>query len=568
MLAILRILYIGLLSVMLSATVFIYYVDYTAFSDIILALAGREEMRSYWETKLLPAARFDWLRLGLLVLSGLLLLTLFWAWRGLAGWAKNLNIGRRLVGEELAAFRTKIHEAKAWERWTFWGVLGLLALRGLWNISFYALQYDEAWTYNNFVHNGLLISALSPHNNHILYTELAALLDFLPISGKWMLRLPVFGFGLAVWLLWLWGWRRYLSWRDSFLQSIGLLIAPTFMMYAMYGRGYMLAICFGLLHLWALSGLLEGKGRRWVWLLALARVLGTYSLPTYIYIWLAAELAYVLAGGRAVWRGWLLSGLILVGLYAPFLLTNGMGILSGAAAAEYSWADHWRLFHKLADWMLFGADFVGLGYFSLFLAVGAMWRGRKASGQVRIWYFFSGFLLIMPLFAFFYQPLRVWSVQLLAYSFLFGRISLWLFALLFRSPIKKPFIISIILFILVGQWQAYRHYEINWSAGIDKTAEHLGELLAAHRIEELYTFSRYDKPLLEYYHLRRTGRRLKTYMPYKESVDYQAFEAGVYAAVLLDIEDYQPTAADWQRLSRGDYELIYSDWRLRLYLAK
>lgn len=601
----------------LAATIFAIFLNtsnYENFTNLVLTYAGREDMRAYWSAQLLPISRFFYLQIFATTISIAYIFAYIYTFKKHKSWAEKVmgimrGVGRFLRGVWQNTAQNFGNLPKKM-RYLFAIIFVAFLFRTAFNAHFYELQYDEAWTYNNFVHRGAIISAISPHNNHILYTILASWLNFfsniLPnifsIDGKFILRLPVMLGGAFFLLLWLAFWLRQLGGYKAILQSAWLISAPVFMFYAMYGRGYIFAILFGFIHLWALVGIAESINnsnskptKKHTWTLAAARILGVYSLPTYIYIWLAAELAFICVltkkqGFAAVLKP-LLQNLFLVILflallYAPFLLTNGISVLwSAAAKSDYTFAQHWQLFHKLSDWLLWGADTLYSGFFTLFLVAFAVWQLRKENRILfRIWHFFSIFILLLPLFAFFYQPLRVWSPQILAYGFLFGQILIQFYTFasnylqkniskniylnISKNIYKNIFTLCIFFCILCNQWQAYRHYEINWTADLDRTAKNIAQILANNQINELYIFSRYDKPLLEYYHLRRTNQPLKVAMPFVESVDYQLFTAKIYPAILLDIEDYRPTATDKIQLAKAEYELIYSNWRLQLYIAK
>ena len=57
-------------------------------------------------------------------------------------------------------------------------------------------------------------------------------------------------------------------------------------------------------------------------------------------------------------------------------------------------------------------------------------------------------------------------------------------------------------------------------------------------------------------------------MPFKESKDYQRFEDTTFQAVLLDIDDYKPTEADWAQIKALPYQLVYENHRIKLFLLK
>jgi hypothetical protein len=579
---VLRLLLLSVGLLLLGIILGLFGWDYAQFTDYILALASRQDMRDYWTAKILPESRFLYLRVAVLLAFGLYFGLSFLLWRRVLHSAATIVAMGEYCGAKMREIRADLGAQPIYLRLAIGFFFLLILLRSGFNAWFYELQYDEAWTYNNFVHKGAIISAISPHNNHILYTILAAVANFLPISGKYILRLPVILGGMLTLWFWLLMWGRFLGWRAAFLMVLCLSVAPPMLFYMLYARGYVFMFAAAVVQVWVLINLLTSPAQNSdsiaqktkFWLLILAQVLGLYSVPTYIYVWVVANLSFLVffwrqALPKSLFWGWIKAQIYAVGLlailYAPFLLTGGLSILFSAATGAnpdvYTYAEHWRLYQKLSDWQFFGADTLQSGWLTLFLAAVALWAAVRAGDlRLRYWYLFSALLLLLPLGLFFMQPLRVWSPQVLAYAFLLGQ-----FLRLF-SP-KYAYFLAFLLLPL-WQWQSYRHYEINWSADIDRTALKIADLLATQRIDELYIFSRYDKPLLQYYHLRRQNTPLRTAMPYRESIDYAPFDARIYAAVLLDIEDYTPTPDDWAQLQKANYRLVYADWRLRLYVSE
>ena len=112
------------------------------------------------------------------------------------------------------------------------------------------------------------------------------------------------------------------------------------------------------------------------------------------------------------------------------------------------------------------------------------------------------------------------------------------------------------------------HYAMQWSKQIDKKALFLAQLMLKNELDSCYSFSNYEKPLLEYYYLR-AGKKLHLQMPYKDSHHYAPFEGGkIYTSVLWDKEDGQPTAAQTSWLNGHYPQIIYEDERIELRLPR
>jgi hypothetical protein len=109
---------------------------------------------------------------------------------------------------------------------------------------------------------------------------------------------------------------------------------------------------------------------------------------------------------------------------------------------------------------------------------------------------------------------------------------------------------------------------MNWSLTLDRESKKIAQIILKEKsgFIDCYTFSRYDKPLLDYYFLIN-NRPYKTYMPYQESKNYIAFDKAIFDAVLLDTEEYEASSKDLEILD-NEYKVIYQNSRIKLYISK
>ena len=557
----------------LILSILLWQYPYRAFTDFILELIDRKDLRLYWEKDLMPLSRYNLLSYVIFVLFFTSLIFSFFLWKRGYGIVDFLLSFATFIKNKILSFFKDLKQQSHAIQYSVLALFLFLIIRTFYNIHAYEVQYDEAWTYINFIDKGIIVSAISPHNNHILYTLFAAILNYLPLSGKYILRLPLVFFALLTLYLWLDYWRKNQDWQKAIYSSFILISLSPFMIYALYGRAYILTFAFSILQYIALEKVYikPNENRKYyIFLLFLAQVLGIYALITYIYIALPAQL--LILGFTKDYKTWfkinLMTILVLLVLYLPFLVTNGANILFAATQSTistYTYAEHWGLFHKLSDWMHWGADFQYMAYVSLCLAFLGFFIAYKVSDKsMKFLALFAGTLLILPLLMFFYQPQRVWSLQIIAYAFLYSFI-------LFqrknqRSWQNSLFILIFLLLIIVQNIALYSHYEINWAKNLDREGQKIANILLKNNVNEIYTFSRYDKPLLEYYYAR-AHQPLRIIMPYRESKNYQPFGAKTYKSVILDREDYVPTRMDTVILQEKKYESIYKNERIEIYLA-
>ncbi len=554
--------------------------DYETASVELLRYLQREAWADYWRERIMPPARYAFLRYLLSATALFFWLLLPLCWRKIEKKTQEWSIEWAAWREKLQFWRLPWSAEPAFLRGALYVLTLIFVLRTIANWWYWELQYDEAWSYLHFVEHGAVVSAVSPHNNHILYTVLASWAQYLPFLGdKYALRLPLLLGGLLLWVIWIGAFWRWRGGYWALAMGLALLSAPVLQLYMVFARGYvfMLAALAGQIvgGAWYWQAAREGNGeggrlagRLW-WF---SVVWGLYSVPTYIYYYLLLSVLWVLVA--LYYRRWALlswdwvwlqikAAAVVLFLYAPFLLAGGGGILwraaaEGAASENRGWAGSWAWYDKWADWLVAGLDFVGLGWGLLLLGALFLWAAFKGGERwAWVWLVLAG-LLLMPLFVGAGQPLRVFAPSALAVvvglGLLLVRLRWW--GLL---PVSTLLLLS-----------AYRHYELRWSAPLDRAAVAISALLCAEGVKEIYCFSRYDKPLLEYYGLRRCeGRKWRVYMPFEESRDYLPLRSRAhYEAVLLDTDDYAPSAEDWAHVNQAGYRLLYSDYRLRLYVFR
>ncbi|MGH1335010.1 MAG: hypothetical protein ACRBFS_02705 [Aureispira sp.] len=551
--------------------------SYEQFTTTLLQSVHKLDWRPYFQQAVLPLERYAFL--PYLLGGGFF----FWLVSTPSFWRKS-QYGSRLIA---SFFRQSQHQ-----QWIFWRarshqecfflsfIIGVASLRMFYYMGHYALQYDEAWTYNHFISNGFLVAAISPNNNHILYTLLACITDWLPISGQYSLRLPVlFGGGLL--LLAFYKLARQSSTTTWALLSVTFLaFAPAASLYSLYARGYIFQLLFTLLVLsstWHLLSTTNKRAYHWTWW-RIAQILGLYSVPTHAYVLLlsSAFLGWKGRTNRLFLKHWLSANLAILGcclfLYAPYFITNGGRVLWAAASQGSSGEALWSYQDKVADWLLWGGG-RGTPVYSVWLGLIAVLgllyykkiRHKKTAVLAELVLLFLCLPTLLNLCIGAQPPYRIWC-------FLSPFLAFWLLlvgeALFSNWQAGKGLLLVLLILISGYSWRMEKHYALQWSAQLDWQVHAIAEQLLEANIKACYLFSNYDKPLLEYYYLRQ-GQRLKTWMVSPKSKDYAPFERQpLYEAVLWDAEDRVASPAERAWLQQHYPVVLYQGERVQVYLPK
>jgi hypothetical protein len=333
--------FVGLLTVWLLAGCVGYAacVFYAADAREVFALASN--FSSYGSAlNRTPAAveKFERLRLSFGTTAGLLALV------G-AGWLYSLRRRGRVNAHFGRAEGPHAGRGllKAWyalppqqRRWALGGFAALTALRIV--VSQLLITVDDSASYEFFVRKSLLtVSAYYPApNNHVCSNTLSWLLYQVYPGYWWSMRVPVLLASTAGTAYWFLGLLRRSNFRVAVLALTLFSLLEINLFLAAEGRGYALLMglsavgFFSVLSLTDVGTSAPTRARAWTGL-AIAGMVGLYTVPTFAYLLVAAY----------SWLGfcWLRSGyhyrLVSLGLlgaatlfgatllYAPLLLVSG-----------------------------------------------------------------------------------------------------------------------------------------------------------------------------------------------------------------------------------------------------
>lgn len=544
---------------------------------MLLQAVHKLDWRPYFEQAVLPQARYALLPylLGILFIVWLILSP--WYFNKTQYWSRFLVLFCKTHHHQQRTFwRTRSHVEKRF----LLLIIGLAFVRIFYYMGHYALQYDEAWTYNHFVSNGFLVAAISPNNNHIFYTLLACLSDYLPIDGQYSLRLPVAIGGLLLLLVFYKLARQIGSSHWALLGLAFLAFAPAASLYSLYARGYIFQLLFTVIALAATWHLVTAKRQlyyHWTWWIV-AHILGLYSVPTHAYVVVITSLFLVWKrkGALPFLKQWLRANVAVVGwvvlLYAPYFISNGGQVLWAAASQGPSGEALWSYQDKVADWLLWGG---GRGtpvygiWLGLMAVLAALYYNKKHPSAIRT---LAQLVLLFLLFPTLLNELTGAQPPYRIWCFLGPILALWIVlagqAIAPYWQDHKQLLLGVFLIIGSYSWRLEQHYALQWSAELDRQVRAIADQLLDADIQHCYLFSNYDKPLLEYYYLRQ-GKRLRINMISPQSKDYAPFEQEpLYEAVLWDAEDRTASPQERAWLAQHYPVIIYTDPRIQVHLPK
>lgn len=576
--------WMGLALALLVSSWLFWSNDYNSFTDLILHYVQKADWKTYFQQQVFPIERFYTLQyllcLGWLALVGYGVLL----YLKIKDWAAALCLFSSWITKGIQQYFYQLKNSSKTEQLALTCIFLFLATRGLLNIHYYDIQYDEAWTYNHFVSKGVLVSIGSPNNNHIFYTILASLADWLPLPAKYTMRLPNYIGGLGLGLLFYGIVRSKFSYPTAVISLSYLVFSPPVNAYMLYARGYIWVMFFALMALWMSLKILKTPQKYNLWLsYIIAQCLGVYSNPVYLYHFLPLNtllsLVFMFKLDRAALKQWFKANLwivaILIILHLPLLATNGLPFLTNSVSYQriITMSIYWHYINRVADWWWWGQG-IYLYWIVIVLAVFLIivliqfWHKNKA---IRYLALLSLIYLLLPSISYALlateTPYRAWSFVII-YIALSLALGLHLLAAKIKWTSSKLTVVLVLVTSLTA-YSAWQHYFINWTAEIDLEAKKLAQELGKLDAKEVYSFSRYNKPLLEFYYIIE-GKKIKVYMPFKESKDYVDFGSRTFETLIWEKDTmvYIPTAREENILKQQQYQKRYENNQVILYQKK
>ena len=555
-----------LLIIILTCQIWLY--DYDIWVEYFLRIADKEDYESTFKEKILSRSTFGFIRIFLIILSALVLLLSIFLLKKINSIFVILNSDRRAL---FKLAKVSIKSLSRTESILLLLIFCLFIARALFVIINTELQYDEAWTFVHFSSKGVVVSALSPNNNHTLYTIFSAILWKLNLDAKLAVRLPALIFASVAFFALFISLRKTIAKELTIVLLAVISFSVPFYFFSVLGRGYAAMLLFTIISVFSVLNMTEDKhsGLK-ARIYFFSTVLGMYSNPAFLYVWIANAIVFTainISAKKQLFTFYainLFASLVTILLFSPIILGGALMTLSSATVNNVETGDALMYLHRLSDWFFLGNKF-NLFFIIVLIAIVNFiifkryfkYRDHKVKYWIQFYWIFPFLIFLTTAVE---SPYRIWFWM---------PIFFWIQVYLIIYQLKlRPTFIYLITVILVGAnfYFSQRHYFMNWSLTLDREAKKIAEKIISEKdgFINCYSFSRYDKPLLDYYFLTN-DRESRTFMPFKESRNYMPFEEITYDAVLLDIDEYKATENELNKLQIS-YKLIYQNERIKLYL--
>lgn len=236
-------------------------------------------------------------------------------------------------------FQDKIIQ-KAW-----WFLVTLFLVQSIYWMATYPITLDEATTYVLFSSKGVLFAMgyYPTTNNHFLFSVISVFFAKLPFSPSLAIRLANLPSSFFCICSLTYFFKKYANEKWMLLGVAFFISTPIAINYSIEARGYMYLLLFCSISLLLQLGFIEGRvSRRRLYVFTLISVLGTYTVPTYLYFliptlavtvfWILTKKEYRLV--IRILQHVILSAFILCFLFVPLFFTTGIDVAIEMANAK------------------------------------------------------------------------------------------------------------------------------------------------------------------------------------------------------------------------------------------
>lgn len=579
---------------------FLSIYDYSSFADWVLLQFDKPHLKAKFQ-QIFPTPRYTLIQYGIWFLVGATGLGIFY----LIHKAKAITEKLGKVIKKVILFCNKglkvLESLSFSEKLLLLGIIGGSGLLTLYRIFTLDFIYDEVWTFLYFTRHPpfIAISTYPAPNNHVLFSFISSILYNLGFSSLWALRLPVFLTGSLTSLLFWFFTKEYFGKTTAFISLSFFAFCLPFSFYSVYGRGYIFIILFTLIAIWALLKLMEAPKNNYYFITLLgAIVLGFYSIPTFLYVYIlllmfvlffsfkTKEIQVFLAFFKV--SCWAAIGVVV--LYSPILMVYGVRDALLKNTSQLVIQDSLELLHGFPEYINEVVGFWGGNkYIGWLIGIGIIiWAvvyarnvGMAMKKNIAA---LSGIGLLLPLLFYFIQgvkiPARVWSFEILFLALFLGdRFSTVLrkinsdgdFIHPKKSWVLKDILKAKLLFcsclIVVGLTGYLTYTNPFWrklKQGT-KNLSHLASLINEQNFQNCFLNYYIIKPYLEY-ETYKSDQTLELFMAQKGSVDYHPlkiedkFDGLVIGKNNQYTENLDIDVSFWKK-----YQLIYQDDSVEIY---
>lgn len=451
-------------------------------------------------------------------------------------------------------------------------VLGIITLfsfgKALWYDIVFPLQYDEAWSYNYYIGNGLWQSFLLPSNNHKLFTFIAWWFNLLPFDKLFLIRIPNAFTGIFLFITFFYFTKKYFSSGVALLGLVWLATCVPVAGYMTLARSYIYVVFFSLLLLILYFEADRFSRRRpFLLLFILTIVLGYFSNPTFffchfilsVYFFLRLLMLRRFNIMKRLFIGNLAALPFLSLLYTPDILGGHFGGLLDVAYKENNNQNYfWECIRFNADFQT-GFENNYILFVAILLAgIGLLFTKLPKSRALLFYAILS--IAWLPVYSLLVHE-ETSRHKTIYITISVTLILMFIIQFLFDDYLKNKYLIVLAALLITGinTFNFNRHRWFTWSVPIDKSVKNVSRVFLENHAGDCYVVPFYYKPGIEFYY-KINSQKIRLYMDEAKSVDHdEMLFIKKYPEFILTDQSQKDT------IRKDKYRIIFSDEFITLY---
>ena len=202
----------------------------------------------------------------------------------------------------------------------------------IYHIFYYPVYIDEASTYLDYASKNIssIASNYEEPNNHVFFSIIAHLFQFIPIDHLISLRIPNLLIGIFTSAFLYLFVRSLHGHKGAVLAHLFFTFSYFFTYYSVFARGYMIIILMGLICFYCVLQLAKDFNKKYILIYLICSIIGFYTIPIFLYVSTSLVLfQFILFKNEAsklflLLKYHLVIGVVTFLLYLPIIYFNGL----------------------------------------------------------------------------------------------------------------------------------------------------------------------------------------------------------------------------------------------------
>ncbi len=376
----------------------------------------------------------------------------------------------------------------------------------LYSIINIPISYDEADTWLLFISQGpIFISSFYPFpNNHIFYNWCVWIISTIPISPSILLRFPIIPAFIITYFVFFRYARILFNEKTALVSTIFFVFSYPVLEYNHLGRGYMFVLMFSVIILYALHKIGSGTRKRYRYALLISLVLGTYTVPSFIYFSTPALVFYLLLFFRrnryafkVLFKICCTAGIIIGILYMPVLFLSG----NHNFLLHYTTIPTSELTEKAVEFHQGLFSFI-FGYSSLNIVIGLLFAVSIIAiflDKRKRWFIILTIVIISTPYIFFILQRQIFPQRIFIHIIIFSSI---IIGSIFQNILNKRLLIGVLLIftpLYIKHNLTLTHSLIEYNNMYDAVKRVSEKIMKENKKVIFFKLAHPAKPIIEYY---------------------------------------------------------------------